>query len=49
MLREKWTWVATGLIATLALTLLSLNENGRLRERVEKLERYVPYLKPVGE
>lgn len=39
-------WVAIGVIATLALTLMALNENRHLRIRVERLENYVPYLAP---
>lgn len=46
MLREKWTWMALGLIAIFGLLMLNMLETAELGRRVSKLEAYLPYLEP---
>lgn len=48
MLREKWTWMALGLIAILGLLLLTMQHTADLGRRVNKLEQLVtPVTKPA--
>jgi len=48
LLRQKWIYVAGGvLISFVGLLLMNLRIT-ELTERVQKLERYLPYLEPVA-
>ncbi len=46
MLREKWTWLALGLVATIGLLMLNMIKTAEISGRVSKLERFMPYLEP---
>ena len=46
MLKQKWTWMAAGVVLSLALTLMTRSKAADLANRVEKLEKLLPYIVP---
>jgi hypothetical protein len=48
MIREKWTWLALAVLATFVLLMLAKVQIRDLTTRVEKLERYIPYIEPTA-
>jgi len=48
MFREKWTWLALGMLIAFAGVVLTNAQVNALSRRVNNLERYLPYLTPAS-